>query len=364
MLRLNGREQSKLVLAFISAYDGQAAYARFGNFLRFKLDKSIGVVGGSGPLDVVVANVVQNAIADGYIEDLILAFASDKPGREDIQQLCAKILRQRFDLNPRQLSIEATSLELELEDWELDVGSEELELFDPPQLSFNSDVGSLLEALELVNPAVCKITFSDRDLNKSGTGVLVDTDLVLTNYHVLTGKDRAYESFSHSELHEFIQTAQFEFGYVSNRSTEPMPLRAVTAESVVAYSRTRKLDYALIRLQSNDDFKASPVPLNTTDKLEPKKSALNILHHPAGSALKAALSNNGVVKVKQAKGLVLYVNETDGGSSGSPCFDEDWQLIALHHSKKETSNRTLNEGILFSEIYKSLIDEFELELPV
>ncbi|EKU96987.1 hypothetical protein Lepto7375DRAFT_0919 [Leptolyngbya sp. PCC 7375] len=92
-MKLSGREKEELVALIISAYDdGQNAYARFGNFLNFKLDKSINVVGGSGPLDVVVTSVVQNAVSNGYIEVLISAFSSEKPDRVDIQQFCQSVL--------------------------------------------------------------------------------------------------------------------------------------------------------------------------------------------------------------------------------------------------------------------------------
>ena len=29
---------------------------------------------------------------------------------------------------------------------------------------------------------------------------------------------------------------------------------------------------------------------------------------------------------------VRYRTNTEEGSSGAPCFDKDWELVALHHS--------------------------------
>ena len=51
------------------------------------------------------------------------------------------------------------------------------------------------------------------------------------------------------------------------------------------------------------------------------------------------------------EGRVQYLTDTLPGSSGSPVFDKDWRLVALHHSggwitepgSKETFYR--NEGI-------------------
>jgi endonuclease G, mitochondrial len=84
------------------------------------------------------------------------------------------------------------------------------------------------------------------------------------------------------------------------------------------------------------------------------RSPLNILQHPEGTALKVSLSNNGVVKTNEQKGLVLYVNPTKKGSSGSPCFDNDWKLVALHHKSLQTSFGSVREGILFSAIHRHI----------
>jgi V8-like Glu-specific endopeptidase len=48
---------------------------------------------------------------------------------------------------------------------------------------------------------------------------------------------------------------------------------------------------------------------------------------------------------------VRYRTNTEGGSSGSPCFDADWNLIALHHlGDPNFSTPTYNQGIPFTAI--------------
>jgi endonuclease G, mitochondrial len=93
--------------------------------------------------------------------------------------------------------------------------------------------------------------------------------------------------------------------------------------------------------------------LNITNQLLPQ-SPLNILQHPEGGEMKISLSNNGVVKINKEKGLILYANQTKGGSSGSPCFDSDWKLVALHHKAMQTSFGSIREGILFSAIHRHI----------
>jgi V8-like Glu-specific endopeptidase len=131
-------------------------------------------------------------------------------------------------------------------------------------------------------------------------------------------------------------------------------LQAVDHEPVVCFSPIRELDYALLRLsRPSEGFNTEPVPYNISSKLMPK-SPLNLLQHPEGNEMKVSLSNNGVVKTDETRGLVLYVNPTHRGSSGSPCFDDDWELVALHHKEMAMSFGSIREGILFSAIYSQI----------
>jgi endonuclease G len=62
-------------------------------------------------------------------------------------------------------------------------------------------------------------------------------------------------------------------------------------------------------------------------------------------------NDNGITGIYQSEGLIQYVTRTQGGSSGSPCFNEDWKVVALHHAERAKSFGTIREGILFSAIY-------------
>ena len=60
-----------------------------------------------------------------------------------------------------------------------------------------------------------------------------------------------------------------------------------------------------------------------------RDSALFIAQHPYGAPMKLALDTRAIVKT--LPGRVHYRTNTEPGSSGSPCFDQNWQLVALHH---------------------------------
>lgn len=63
---------------------------------------------------------------------------------------------------------------------------------------------------------------------------------------------------------------------------------------------------------------------------------------------------DGITGVYPNSGLVQYINKAAGGSSGSPCFNENGELVALHHAQRSKSFGTIREGILFSSIYHNL----------
>ncbi|MBD2465770.1 trypsin-like peptidase domain-containing protein [Oscillatoria sp. FACHB-1407] len=348
MLNLSNDDRKQLRAAIESAYPEPNDLKRF---VDEELNKNLATISTAPSHSAVVFDLIKWAIAKGYIDDLILALAKDTQN-PDIQRFCVRVLRQHLSLNGLNASDSLTAeslLDLEPTTWDLEVSYEELQSFLPKQFSFEADVGNLRRGLELAN-SVCKITFADRPPQESGTGVLIAPDLVLTNYHVLSLKEGA-------DLNAIAKSARFEFGYVSpkfDETTRIQTLKAAENDPVPAFSTIDKLDYALLRISPDENCSIEPVPFNASLQLMPK-SPLNMLQHPEGDAMKVSLSNNGVVKTNEAKGLVLYVNPTKRGSSGSPCFDHDWRLVALHHKEMATSFGSVREGILFSAIYPQIL---------
>jgi V8-like Glu-specific endopeptidase len=55
-----------------------------------------------------------------------------------------------------------------------------------------------------------------------------------------------------------------------------------------------------------------------------------IIQHPGGHLKKISMQNNFVAYADA--NVVQYTTSTLPGSSGSPVFDDDFQVIAIHHS--------------------------------
>ena len=60
-------------------------------------------------------------------------------------------------------------------------------------------------------------------------------------------------------------------------------------------------------------------------------SPVLIAQHPAGEPLSLAIEWKAMIRFNAARTRVRHQTNTQAGSSGSPCFDRNWNLIALHH---------------------------------
>ena len=74
-----------------------------------------------------------------------------------------------------------------------------------------------------------------------------------------------------------------------------------------------------------------------------------ILQHAEGEPLQIGIGR--VSAVVDLPPRVTYTTNTEGGSSGSPVFTMDWQLVAIHHYGVEGVN---NVGIPMAAIWETL----------
>ena len=339
LLNLSGPDKRRLREAILAAYPSSGDLQIF---VEEYLDENLAAIAGEGNLNHVVFNLIRWAIAKGHIETLILSLYEDTQNPE-IRSFCKPVIQQHLKLNTNSKPSHLLNHEFA---WDGDIEDEELQAFLPIQYSLEADVGQLLQGLNW-GKSVCRITHINRP-SESATGVLIAPNLVLTNYHVLSLQET-------EDLAAIAQSLRFEFGYISSQGVHPVSSPASTVvphQPVIHASPVPQLDYVLLQVDT-DGVTVQPVSWRPQSPLSPK-SSLNILQHPDGERMKVSLSNNGVVKVDSVRGLVWYVNRTQGGSSGSPCFNEDWELVALHHKEQQRSFGTVREGILFQSIYAEI----------
>lgn len=243
--------------------------------------------------------------------------------------------------NPDNLRLLAVAEKLEL-----DEGAAKFEAYvleNSPTL----DVEDFHTNMRASERAVCRV-----EGPKYGTGLLVGPGLVVTNYHVV---DTAIEGKSSPQK----IVLRFDYKKKANgtdvqKGTEYQ--LAGGSKWLAASSPMDKLDYALLRVVGSPEegYVAGQPGAPTRGYLVPipysfqPGDPLYIIQHPEKDPQKYAV---GFVQSTDLPNYVHYKVNTAGGSSGAPCFNAEWQPVALHHAGIESEK--VNRGVAFSAILES-----------
>ncbi|MCB0214390.1 MAG: trypsin-like peptidase domain-containing protein [Anaerolineae bacterium] len=190
-----------------------------------------------------------------------------------------------------------------------------------------------------------------------GTGFLVGPSTIMTNYHVIepilkgqVGYDAVILRFDYKRLEDgttlnqgtLYKLVEDEEAWCMLYSPYSQADRKEAAENVLPGEN--ELDFALLRVKgkpANDrvgkviemdapkrGYFEIPEPSIEIQSGEP----LLILQHPEGDYLKLAIDTEGGLNMNANGTRLRYTTNTLKGSSGSPCFNINWKLVALHHA--------------------------------
>lgn len=234
------------------------------------------------------------------------------------------------------------------------------------------------------------------------TGFLVSPSLLLTNHHVFNNAADA-------------RKAKIQFNYQKEMDGSDAEIDQYTTDPDDFFYANRSLDFALVRVQKRCRFIPKlpyirqPIPLvqeSYVDEYQPDprdpiilrdfpprdwskvphskkwwniscsnpgdhwgyiplendpayavEQLVNIIQHPRARQKEVALQKNQVTHIYANH--LRYKTDTQRGSSGSPVFNNQWQLIALHHAGGEKdSNGTWvnNQGVRIDKVIADLIN--------
>ncbi|MBK8904547.1 MAG: trypsin-like peptidase domain-containing protein [Anaerolineaceae bacterium] len=203
-------------------------------------------------------------------------------------------------------------------------------------------IAFLARGLE-VSRAVVYIEVTTGEKSWSGTGFLIAPDILMTNHHVLPDAS-------------LLQSVTFRFNYQHTFQGQEELTEDYSVSDQPDYIANSELDYAVVRLASNPGNKWGYLPLST--QVPPKGSRVNIVQHPNGLPKQISIQNNFVKFANTTK--LQYVTSTMPGSSGSPVFNNKWEVVALHRAGgllSEEENGPLyyrNEGATIQAIIQTL----------
>ena len=173
-----------------------------------------------------------------------------------------------------------------------------------------------------------------------GTGSLVSPSLLLTNHHVLPSADVADGS-------------SVEFSFEDGTDGQPLTPVTVNLDPERFFLADEELDFALVAVAATPDELAD-FGFNRLHEDEGDAAVggfVTIVQHPRGKKKQIALRENRIVDVLDS--FLHYEADTEPGSSGSPVFDDGWEVVALHHASVRAPDHAdlggfVNEGIRVS----------------
>lgn len=185
------------------------------------------------------------------------------------------------------------------------------------------------------------------------TGFLVSPSLFLTNNHVIEDQD-------------FLKKIRLQFNFQNGADGTLQETQDFFPDLNFPIRTLPALDYTLIRLQPrvvSPTTGVSVLPGDVWGWIEMgipptfyNGQNLNIIQHPRGREKEIALQDNLISRLFE--NVIRYTTDTEPGSSGSPVFDNRWQLVALHHASGDLNpagtSYVNNQGIRIDRIAADL----------
>lgn len=177
-----------------------------------------------------------------------------------------------------------------------------------------------------------------------GTGWLIAPGLIVTNRHVVAARFDGEPPATPTDIEQQAGHTEAWFDYLHADA----PYTIVKAARLEALNAN--LDYAVLRLAptSVDGKPLTGWPCLTLaaggEELR-RGVALNIIQHPAGEVKQIAIRRNDFVgSLDGDPNRFTYLTDTLPGSSGSPVFNDDWQVVGLHRGSRKLPEQVYLRG--------------------
>jgi endonuclease I/V8-like Glu-specific endopeptidase len=168
----------------------------------------------------------------------------------------------------------------------------------------------------------------------SGTGFMVSPRLLLTNNHVLTDAETGRE-------------ARIVFNFQDDSEGNALPAVTFVLAPERFFLTNQPLDFSLIAVAERSVEGIGIEEFGWPRLIQDEGKVINgeyvtIVQHPNGQPKQIALRENQIIDMLE--NFIHYHTDTAPGSSGSPLFNDQWEVVGLHHSgvpKRDDQGRIL-----------------------
>ena len=309
--RLTGSQYQQLYQALLAAFPSPAALARL---VQFRLAQNLDVIAGGDNLGDRVFDLMRWAEANGRLDDLIAGARNENPGNSVLRAVAEEI--GLAPASPPAAVVENVVV----------------------KSSNFTDPEAWRATMSGAETTVCRVD-AQRATGEMwyGTGFLLGPSVVMTCYYVLEPVIKGDGASP--------QDVILRFDYQTNAdgtTINPGQEYRLAEDWLIDYSPADELDYVLLRVEGTPgDDPVSGQAGAPRRWLTPAQAhifrpsdPLCIIQHPQAGPLKITFVTNAIVGVNVEQTRVTYRIETEPGSGGSPCFNDNWELVALHHAAR------------------------------
>lgn len=189
-----------------------------------------------------------------------------------------------------------------------------------------------------------------RDGDFVGTGFLVDlkslapqcdSELVfVTNAHVISPDVRDAARPSQAEITFELADAKQGPAYYTVTDLLFYSPPGLVGERLPTPDR---LDICIVRLDPPPRG-FTGLAITSTMPSRDARTRAYVIGHPRARPMQVSLHDSALLDYDELPRLIHYRTPTEPGSSGSPVFDETWQVIAVHHAGRTDTRRLHGDG--------------------
>jgi S1-C subfamily serine protease len=154
--------------------------------------------------------------------------------------------------------------------------------------------------------------------------------VLVTNSHVVSPEPFAADTLTPEQAVVSFQAV----------SVDVSPAESAVEEALWS-SPPRELDCTVLRLSSEiEDIE--PCPITPFRPRLDGKQRVYVIGHPEGRELSYSIDDNLLLDYDDS--VIHYRAPTEHGSSGSPVFNRDWEVMGLHHAGRSDMRRLHGEA--------------------